>query len=172
MGGSVLRCAEPTFGLGDASGAARLAGSTRGGCSGLGGSRTPRSGVPVRPCLHGGQFVGCGHKPSDCLGRPRHGVLVSPGDEVCICDPFRVRAGNAMRSSGPESEILDPKVLGLDPRLLGCLEPDALPTFGAAVRAKLSEAGASRERWTSWKESTGWIVKLSFMVPPAVRTNR
>ena len=36
------------------------------------------------------------------------------------------------------------------------------PTFGGAVRAKLAEAGASGERWTSWKEPTGWIVKLEF----------
>ena len=42
------------------------------------------------------------------------------------------------------------------------LDPDAHPTFGAAVRAKLAEAGASGERWTSWKEATGWVVKLEF----------
>src|SRR3546814_11261223 len=35
-------------------------------------------------------------------------------------------------------------------------------TFGAAVRAKLAEAHATGERWTSWKESTGWMVKLEF----------
>ncbi|TFV82129.1 DUF3071 domain-containing protein [Microbacterium sp. dk485] len=35
-------------------------------------------------------------------------------------------------------------------------------TFGAAVRAKLAEAHATGERWTSWKESTGWVVKLEF----------
>ncbi len=39
---------------------------------------------------------------------------------------------------------------------------DAHPTFGSAVRGKLAEAGASGERWTSWKEQTGWIVKLEF----------
>lgn len=47
--------------------------------------------------------------------------------------------------------------------LLGAeLDPDVHPTFGGAVRAKLAEAGASGERWTSWKEPTGWIVKLEF----------
>ena len=30
--------------------------------------------------------------------------------------------------------------------------PTSHPTFGAAVRAKLAEAGAIGERWTSWKE--------------------
>ena len=49
-----------------------------------------------------------------------------------------------------------PVLLGVD------LEGDSHPTFGTAVRAKLAEAGASGERWTSWKESTGWIVKLEF----------
>ncbi|WP_292836570.1 septation protein SepH [Microbacterium sp.] len=44
----------------------------------------------------------------------------------------------------------------------GELEPDAQPTFGAAVRAKLAEAGAVGERWTSWREESGWIVKLEF----------
>ncbi len=49
------------------------------------------------------------------------------------------------------------------PVLLGSeLDPDVHPTFGGAVRAKLAEAGASGERWTSWKEATGWIVKLEF----------
>ena len=49
------------------------------------------------------------------------------------------------------------------PVLLGAeLDPDVHPTFGSAVRAKLAEAGASGERWTSWKEQTGWVVKLEF----------
>ncbi len=49
------------------------------------------------------------------------------------------------------------------PVLLGAeLDPDVHPTFGGAVRAKLAEAGATGERWTSWKEATGWVVKLEF----------
>lgn len=49
------------------------------------------------------------------------------------------------------------------PVLLGAeLEHDAHVTFGAAVRAKLAEAGATGERWTSWKEQSSWIVKLEF----------
>ncbi|MEU1970429.1 septation protein SepH [Microbacterium sp. NPDC019599] len=49
------------------------------------------------------------------------------------------------------------------PVLLGSdLDGDRHPTFGAAVRVKLAEAGATGERWTSWKEPTGWIVKLEF----------
>lgn len=42
------------------------------------------------------------------------------------------------------------------------LDPSAQPSFGAAIRSKLIEAGASGERWTSWREPTGWVVKLEF----------
>lgn len=49
------------------------------------------------------------------------------------------------------------------PVLIGSeVEPDAQPDFGTAVRAKLAEVGAHDERWTSWKEESGWIVKLEF----------
>ncbi|WP_345750157.1 septation protein SepH [Microbacterium rhizophilus] len=49
------------------------------------------------------------------------------------------------------------------PVLMGIeLEQDENPTFGVAIRAKLAELGAAGERWTSWKESSGWIVKLEF----------
>lgn len=49
------------------------------------------------------------------------------------------------------------------PVLIGSeVEPDAQPTFGAAIRAKLAELDASAERWASWKEESGWIVKLEF----------
>lgn len=49
-----------------------------------------------------------------------------------------------------------PVLMGVD------LEHDENPTFGVAIRAKLAELGAVDERWTSWKESSGWIVKLEF----------
>jgi hypothetical protein len=61
-----------------------------------------------------------------------------------------------------EREHIVGQALAVPVLLGGDLEPDALPTFGAAVRAKLAEAGASAERWTSWKEPSGWIVKLEF----------
>ena len=36
-------------------------------------------------------------------------------------------------------------------------------TFGSVIRERLAEAGASGERWSSWKEQGGgWIVKLTF----------
>ena len=35
-------------------------------------------------------------------------------------------------------------------------------TFGTAIRERLHELGAINERWASWKEATGWVVKLAF----------
>lgn len=36
-------------------------------------------------------------------------------------------------------------------------------TFGSVIRERLAEAGATGERWASWKEQGGgWIVKLTF----------
>lgn len=49
------------------------------------------------------------------------------------------------------------------PVLIGSeVEPDAQPTFGVAVRTKLAEIKATSERWASWKEDSGWIIKLEF----------
>lgn len=45
-------------------------------------------------------------------------------------------------------------------------------TFGTAVRAKLDEAGATGERWTSWKDASGWIVKLTFIAGEVERDAR
>lgn len=51
------------------------------------------------------------------------------------------------------------------PVLLGAVDDaEAQPTFGAAMRAKLAEVAAVGERWTSWKDPSGWIVKLQFQV--------
>ena len=69
------------------------------------------------------------------------------------------------RFEGPvlaEREHVVGQALAVPVLLGGDLEGDAHPTFGSAVRGKLAEAGASGERWTSWKEHTGWIVKLEF----------
>lgn len=35
-------------------------------------------------------------------------------------------------------------------------------TFGEAIQERLEGLGASDERWASWKDESGWIVKLSF----------
>ncbi|RKT36960.1 DUF3071 family protein [Microbacterium sp. AG1240] len=61
-----------------------------------------------------------------------------------------------------EREHVVGQALAVPVLLGGDLEHDAPVTFGAAVRAKLAEAGASNERWTSWRGPNGWIVKLEF----------
>jgi len=61
-----------------------------------------------------------------------------------------------------EREHVVGQALAVPVLLGGDLEHDAPVTFGAAVRAKLAEAGASNERWTSWRSPNGWIVKLEF----------
>jgi Protein of unknown function (DUF3071) len=75
------------------------------------------------------------------------------------------RVEDIVRFEGPvlaEREHIVGQALAV-PVLLGVdLDGDSHPTFGTAVRSKLAEAGSSGERWTSWKESTGWIVKLEF----------
>lgn len=61
-----------------------------------------------------------------------------------------------------EREHIVGQALAIPVLLATELDGDPHPTFGSAVRAKLAEAGASGERWTSWKEPAGWVVKLEF----------
>jgi hypothetical protein len=75
------------------------------------------------------------------------------------------RVEDIQRFEGPvlaECEHIVGQALAVPVLLGNDLDGDTHPTFGTAVRAKLAEAGASGERWTSWKEPTGWIVKLEF----------
>ncbi|MEV7691866.1 septation protein SepH [Microbacterium sp. NPDC089189] len=59
------------------------------------------------------------------------------------------------------------------PVLLGSdFDGDAQTSFGDAVRAKLAEAGATDEQWTSWKEESGWVVKLGFLAGEVERDAR
>jgi hypothetical protein len=84
-------------------------------------------------------------------------------DEVASLLGARVE--DVVRFEGPvlaEREHIVGQALAVAVLLGGDFEADGNPTFGSAVRAKLHEAGASGERWTSWKEPTGWIVKLEF----------
>lgn len=75
------------------------------------------------------------------------------------------RVEDVARFEGPvlaEREHIVGQALAVPVLLGGDLESDGNATFGAAVRGKLAEAGAIGERWTSWKEQSGWIVKLEF----------
>jgi Protein of unknown function (DUF3071) len=82
-----------------------------------------------------------------------------------VAELLGARVEDVARFEGPvlaEREHIVGQALSV-PVLLGAeIDPDVHPTFGGAVRAKLAEAGASGERWTSWKEPTGWIIKLEF----------
>ncbi|SDQ15873.1 septation protein SepH [Microbacterium sp. cf332] len=78
-----------------------------------------------------------------------------------------VRVEDVARYERPiiaEREHVVGQALAVPVLIAGELEPDAQPTFGTAVRTKLTEAGASGERWSSWREPDGWIVKLEFAV--------
>ncbi|MDD7962528.1 septation protein SepH [Microbacterium thalli] len=78
-----------------------------------------------------------------------------------------VRVEDVTRYERPiiaEREHIVGQALAVPVLIAGELEPDAQPTFGTAVRTKLSEAGATGERWTSWREADGWVVKLEFTV--------
>ena len=35
-------------------------------------------------------------------------------------------------------------------------------TFGASIRERLEEISASGEKWSAWKEETGWLIELTF----------
>lgn len=76
-----------------------------------------------------------------------------------------VSESDVTRFEGPvlaEREHIVNQALAV-PVLIGSeVEPDAQPTFGSAVRAKLADLAASDERWASWKDDTGWTVKLEF----------
>ncbi|MFT4213535.1 MAG: septation protein SepH [Microbacterium sp.] len=61
-----------------------------------------------------------------------------------------------------EREHVVDQALAVPVLVAGDFDSGAQPTFGVAVRTKLAEAGAVGERWTSWKEESGWIVKLHF----------
>ena len=82
-----------------------------------------------------------------------------------VADLLGARVEDIIRFEGPvlaEREHIVGQALAVPVLLGGDLDVDGPATFGSAVRAKLAEAGAGGERWTSWKEPTGWVVKLEF----------
>lgn len=82
-----------------------------------------------------------------------------------VAELLGARVEDIVRFEGPvlaEREHIVGQALAVPVLMGGDLEHDVLPTFGLAIRGKLAEAGASSERWTSWKEQAGWIVKLEF----------
>lgn len=70
------------------------------------------------------------------------------------------------RFEGPvvaEREFVVTSALEVPVRTASDTDPMNAPrTFGTAIRERLHELGAINERWASWKEATGWVVKLAF----------
>ena len=82
-----------------------------------------------------------------------------------VADLLGARLEDVQRYERPvlaEREHIVDQALAVPVLIAGELGDDAQPTFGTAVRAKLADAGATGERWTSWREESGWIVKLEF----------
>lgn len=70
------------------------------------------------------------------------------------------------RFEGPvlaEREFVVQSALDVPVRMAGDTDPLSQgKSFGTAIRERLHELGAVGERWASWKEAAGWIVKLAF----------
>lgn len=82
-----------------------------------------------------------------------------------VAELLGARVEDIVRFEGPvlaEREHVVGQALAVPVLLGGDFEGDGHATFGSAVRGKLAEAGAAGERWTSWKEPTGWVVKVEF----------
>ena len=109
-------------------------------------------------------------RPRDIQARIRAGETPE-----AVAEAAQTSVEKIMPFAGPvlaEREHIVGQALAVPVLISGELDPDAQPTFGSAVRAKLAEAGAVGERWTSWREQTGWIVKLTFVVGEVDRDAR
>lgn len=99
--------------------------------------------------------------PRDIQAQIRAGLSAEEAAEV-----LGVSVADVQRFEGPvlaEREHIIGQALAV-PVLIGSeVEPDAQPTFGTAVRAKLADLNAGDERWASWKDESGWTVKLEFV---------
>jgi len=98
--------------------------------------------------------------PRDIQTHIRAGMSAEQVAELLGADIEDVR-----RFEGPivaEREHIVSQALAV-PVLIGSeLDGEPNPTFGVAIRGKLASLHATGERWTSWKEPSGWIVKLEF----------
>lgn len=82
-----------------------------------------------------------------------------------VAELLGVTVADVERFEGPvlaEREHIVTQALSV-PVLVGSeLEPDGTLGFGEAIRTKLSDLNASGERWVSWKDESGWVLKLEF----------
>ncbi|MFT4156895.1 MAG: septation protein SepH [Microbacterium sp.] len=98
--------------------------------------------------------------PREIQAQIRAGLTASE-----VAELLGISIDDVIRFEGPvlaEREHVIAQALAV-PVLIGSdVEPDAQPTFGTAIRAKLADLVATAERWASWKDESGWIVKLEF----------
>lgn len=98
--------------------------------------------------------------PRDIQAQIRAGLTTAE-----VAELLGIAVEDVARFEGPvlaEREHVIGQALAV-PVLIGSeVEPDAQPTFGTAIRAKLAEVAATAERWASWKDESGWIIKLEF----------
>ncbi|WP_105565047.1 septation protein SepH [Microbacterium halophytorum] len=98
--------------------------------------------------------------PRDIQARIRAGLSAEETAELLSVDIDVVRKFEtpviAEREHIVDRALAVPVVIGSE------FDPEENPTFGTALRAKLADLGATGERWTSWKDDSGWTVKLEF----------
>ncbi len=70
-----------------------------------------------------------------------------------------------------EREYVLSQALSL-PALSGQVEAEPTKTFGSSIRAKLASADVAGERWASWKDDNGWLVKVVFTLAGVERDAR
>ncbi|WP_119697668.1 septation protein SepH [Microbacterium halotolerans] len=101
-----------------------------------------------------------GASPRDIQARIRAGLSAEETSELLSVEVEAVRRFEgpvlAEREHVVDRALAVPVVIGSD------FDVEENPTFGSAVRAKLADLHASGERWTSWKDESGWTVKLEF----------
>ncbi|MBN9184752.1 MAG: DUF3071 domain-containing protein [Microbacterium sp.] len=117
-----------------------------------------------------GDRRGARPRPRDIQAQIRAGLSTEEVAEV-----LGVRVEDVVRYEGPvlaERQHMVGQALAVPVLVAADFEHDQSATFGAAVRAKLAEAGATDERWTSWKEPAGWVVKLEFTAGDVTRDAR
>ena len=117
-----------------------------------------------------GDARGARPSPRDIQAQIRAGLATEE-----VAEMLGVRVEDVMRYEGPvlaERQHMVGQALAVPVLLAADFEHDQSATFGSAVRTKLAEAGATDERWTSWKEPTGWVVKLEFSAGEVARDAR
>lgn len=113
--------------------------------------KATRERTPVKPL---------GASPREIQTHIRAGMAAEEVSRLLSIDIESVR-----RFEGPvlaEREHIVNQALSVPVVMAADFDVDENPTFGSAIRAKLDGLSASGERWTSWKDDSGWTVKLEF----------